>query len=286
MAEADQLVSVAGLSEPIQVTAFGGNASWTGYDMISGHWYAGPGQVDVATHFLTVTGTRVGDVVTLIDGGKRIPVKIVGQIFSTSNSGLMMVTGWQTLASRDPGLAPVAYDVGLRPGTSAAAYVQSLSSKLGPAYQVQVNNRKSTVLDVMLGLIGTLTLLLALVAALGVLNTVVLNTRERVHDLGVFKAVGMTPRQTTAMAICWVAGIGLVAGLVAVPVGIAMHRQVLPAMAAAADVGLPPSFLTVYHGTELVILALAGGAIAVAGALLPGQLGGPAPAPPSPSAAE
>jgi putative ABC transport system permease protein len=36
----------------------------------------------------------------------------------------------------------------------------------------------------MLGLIGTLTLLLAVVAGLGVLNTVVLNTRERVHDLG------------------------------------------------------------------------------------------------------
>ncbi len=64
----------------------------------------------------------------------------------------------------------------------------------------------------MLGLIGTLTLLLALVAGLGVLNTVVLNTRDRVHDLGVFKAVGMTPRQVIAMVVCWVAGTGLVAG--------------------------------------------------------------------------
>jgi putative ABC transport system permease protein len=33
---------------------------------------------------------------------------------------------------------------------------------------------------------------------LGVLNTVVLQTRERVHDLGVFKAVGMT-LQTIAL---------------------------------------------------------------------------------------
>ena len=54
------------------------------------------------------------------------------------------------------------------------------------------------------GLIGTLILLLAIVAGLGVLNTVVLHTRERVHDLGVFKAVGMTPRQTIAMVVCWV----------------------------------------------------------------------------------
>jgi putative ABC transport system permease protein len=71
------------------------------------------------------------------------------------------------------------------------------------------------------------------------------------------------------MAVCWVAGIGLIAGLVAVPIGIVLLHQVLPAMAAAADVGLPASFLNVYHGGELAILALAGAAIAVAGALLP-----------------
>ena len=84
-----------------------------------------------------------------------------------------------------------------------------------------------------------MTLLLAAVAGLGVLNTVVLQTRERVHDLGVFKAVGMTPRQTIAMVVCSVAGIGLVAGLIAVPVGVALHHYVLPIMGNAAQTGIP-----------------------------------------------
>jgi putative ABC transport system permease protein len=66
-----------------------------------------------------------------------------------------------------------------------------------------------------------------------------------------------------------VAGIGLVAGLIAVPVGIALHRVVLPAMANAAGTGLPPSYLAVYHSVELGALALAGVGIAMAGALLP-----------------
>jgi len=121
----------------------------------------------------------------------------------------------------------------------------------------------------MLGLIGTLTLMLAIVAGLGVLNTVVLNTRERVHDLGVFKAVGMTPRQTIAMVVCWVAGIGLVAGVIAVPAGIALHHAVLPEMASSANLGLPASYLSVYRAPELVVLALAGVVIAIVGALLP-----------------
>ena len=269
VAEANQRVPVAGLSQAVSVTAFRGNATWTGYDLISGHWYTGPDQVDVATGFLTATGDQVGDTVTLDINGKQVPVTIVGQIFDTRDNGLTVLTDWQTLARAEPGLAPDTYDVGLKPGTSATSYASSLQSKLGSNYFVAVNDAHSQVLQVMLALIGTLTLLLAIVAGLGVLNTVVLNTRERVHDLGVFKVIGMTPRQTTAMAVCWVAGVGLIAGLIAVPVGIAVHRVVLPAMANAAGVGLPPSYLNVYHGVELGALALAGVVIAIAGALLP-----------------
>jgi putative ABC transport system permease protein len=102
-----------------------------------------------------------------------------------------------------------------------------------------------------------------------VLNTVVLQTRERVHDLGVFKALGMTPRQTIAMVISSVAGIGLVAGLIAIPAGVALHRSVLPIMGHAVQTGLPTAVLDVYHAPELILLALSGLAIAVAGALVP-----------------
>src|SRR5262249_4587291 len=120
-----------------------------------------------------------------------------------------------------------------------------------------------------IGLVATLTLLLAAVAGLGVLNTVVLQTRERVHDLGVFKAVGMTPRQVTAMVVCSVAGIGLAAGLVAIPAGVTLQRYVLPVMAHAAQTGVPASVLDAYAPGELALLALSGLVIAVAGALAP-----------------
>jgi len=105
-----------------------------------------------------------------------------------------------------------------------------------------------------------------------------LHTRERVHDLGVFKAIGMTQRQAIAMVVCWIAATGLVAGVLAVPAGITLHRHVLPVMAAAADTGLPPSFLNVYGGWEVTGLALAGLVIAVAGALLPATWAAATPA--------
>ena len=131
--------------------------------------------------------------VTFTLGGRQAAVRIVGELFDTRDRGISMVTGWSTLARIDAGLVPDQYDVGLRPGTSPLRYAQELAAKLGRNYFVGLNNRKADVIDAMIGLITTLTLLLAAVAALGVLNTVVLNTRERIHDLGVFKAIGMTP---------------------------------------------------------------------------------------------
>ena len=270
VAETDQQFKVAGLTGQYPVTAFGGPAGWTGYDMISGHWYAGPGQADVSTGFLTLTGKTIGDTVTIAVGTRQIPVRIVGEVFAGQDHGISMITGVRTLAAAGPGLAqPDQYDVGLRPGTSPAAYAQALGTRLGSGYMVILSSRNSVIVTLMLGLIGTLTLLLALVAGLGVLNTVLLHTREKVHDLGVFKAIGMTPRQTITMVTCWVAGTGLVAGLIAVPAGITLQRYVLPVMASSANLGLPASFLNTYHGSELVALALAGVVIAVAGALLP-----------------
>jgi putative ABC transport system permease protein len=118
-------------------------------------------------------------------------------------------------------------------------------------------------------LVAMLTILITAVAGLGVLNTVALQIRERAHDIGVFKAIGMTPRQTLAMIVCSVCLTGLVAGIVAVPAGVSLHHAVVPVMVHAANSGYPPSLISVYALPSLIFLALAGLVIAVAGALGP-----------------
>ena len=269
VAEASSEVSVIGLTGQLSVVGFGSDARWTGYTMIAGHWYSGPGQVDVNTAFLHDTGTAVGDTYTLTSGGKHTTIQIAGEVFDTAGGTPEMIGALSTLSAADPGLAPGEYQVGLAPGTDTASYVNALNHVLGPDYLVGVNDSGGAVLPAILGLVGALTLLIAVVAGLGVLNTVVLQTRERVHDLGVFKAVGMTPRQTIAMVVSTVAAIGLAAGLIAIPAGVTLHRYVLPVMGSAAQTRLPTTVLHVYHTPELALLALAGLAIAVAGALAP-----------------
>ena len=266
--ETDHQLSVSGLPDPLSVISFGGDASWTGYGIVTGRWYVGNGEADVNTYFLTATGTAVGDTYTLSSGGRQTTVRIVGEVFDPGSTADVFMSS-PTLAAVAPGLTPQRYDVGVRPGVNVQRYADTLSAALGPSYSVNVRRNNSPVFASVLVLAGLLTLLLVVVAGLGVLNTVALQIRERVHDLGVFKALGMTPGQAIAMVVCSIAGIGMVAGVIAIPAGIALHNYVVPIMGHGAQTNLPAALLSVYRPWELVLLALSGLLIAVAGALAP-----------------
>jgi putative ABC transport system permease protein len=183
-----------------------------------------------------------------------------------------VLTDIRTLTPAAPDLVAGEYHIELKPGTGVASYVDSINSvvnPLGADAQAVTREAKDRIWAILNTMIVLLTLLLVAVAGLGVLNAVVLETRERVHDLGVYKAVGMTPRQTIGMVLASVAGIGLVAGAIGVPAGVALHDYVLPVMGHAAGTNLPPADVDVYGTVALVLLGLAGVAIALLGALAP-----------------
>jgi putative ABC transport system permease protein len=264
-------LSVPGVPDGVSVTAYGGDPAWTGFALISGRWYSrspAAAEADVNTLFLTDTGTSVGSVFPLVSGAHRVTVRIVGEVFRPGKD-LDMYLSPATLAAVEPGAGPQQYDGALRPGTSPGAYANAVSAVLGSSYSVTAFTRESGQFTAVVTLVAMLTTLIMVVAGLGVLNTVALQIRERAHDIGVFKAVGMTPAQTLAMIVCSVALTGLVAGIAAVPAGVYLHHGVVPVMAHAANSGYPPSLISVYAPRELVLLALAGLVIAVAGALGP-----------------
>jgi putative ABC transport system permease protein len=198
----------------------------------------------VSTAFLDATGKQVGDTFTFTGDGRSATLTITGGVFDPGSSGVVL-TNLSPVAALDPsGLSPQQYDMGLRPGVNAQGYANAVAAKLGQNYSAAVPD--DPLLNPLSGLIAILTLPLAAVAGLGVLNTVVLMTRERVHDLGVFKAVGMTPRQTIAMVATTVAATGLIAGLIAGPAGIALQRAILPIMGNGAQTAIPAAIYNVY----------------------------------------
>jgi putative ABC transport system permease protein len=118
-------------------------------------------------------------------------------------------------------------------------------------------------------LVDLLALMVAVAAGLGVLNTVLMTTRDKVHDLGIFKALGMRPGQLLTMVVCQVAGPAVVAAAIAAPAAVALTTVTVRAMGSAAHTDIPVSFIEVLPPVRLAVLSVAALAIAVAGALLP-----------------
>lgn len=263
-------VTLAGDAGRSQVTAFTGDASWDGYQLVTGRWFRGPGEIVVGASYLRANEAKVGDTVTLTDHGRTTRATITGEVLASDD--LVYLDRAALAPLGDPVHSEaVSFHIDLAPGTDVQAYTDGLDAAVKPLGLTAEpgGSRLSIVMLAMNTLAGTLTLLLIAVAGLGVLNTVLLDTRERVHDLGVLKALGMSPRQTVGMVLTSVCGSGLIAGLIGVPLGILVHHQVMPAMARAAGIGVPDADLTVFDPSVVGPLILGGLLLALLGAVLP-----------------
>ncbi|MFJ8790575.1 ABC transporter permease [Streptomyces sp. NPDC102462] len=264
--------TVAGVTGSTSVVAVTGDASWGGYAMVSGRWFEKAGEAVVPTPFLTATDSDIGDRVTLQVDGRPVTVRIVGEVLDTRNGGMQVFTDAATLKAAALDLAASSQYIDVKPGTDVGDYVRSLNAALEPLGTVSTSEKSRSDSDTVVilnSLTALLTLMLVAVAGLGVLNGVVLDTHERIRDLGVSKALGMTPRQTIAMVVTSVVLSGLAGGLLGMPIGVAVHDAVLPAMGRSAGLNLPDSVIAIYHTPGLVLLALGGVVIAVLGSLLP-----------------
>jgi putative ABC transport system permease protein len=259
---------LAGTSTDLQVSFYRGDFEQLGYRILEGRWFDGPGQVVVSERFLRQRGLAVGDTITLQSEGKTVRAQIVGK--AMYNSGDEVLSNWQTLALVAPSLRASLYEVNVKPGTDLDAFVQAVQ-KGDPGLIETEGQEAGTFVAIVLATVVLLTLMLGTVAALGVFNTVILNTRERRRDLGMLKSIGMTPAQVTVMVVTSMAALGAVGGVLGIPLGIIAHRLVVPAMANGAQVEIPSFMLDVYPWSLLALLILAGILIAAAGAYFPAR---------------
>lgn len=259
---------MAGGSGSVRISLYEGDARSGSYEMISGHWPTGTGQVVVPTRFLERTSTKIGDTVRVTCEKDTANLRIVGESFDTSGNGLEIHADMADFPSAEPST----FLVEVKSGVSAEECAHRLAAvvqPLGGDATANAPSEQGGIILIMDAMAVLLTLMLISVAGLGVLNSVVLDTRERIRDLGVCKAIGMSPRQTMSLVLASVAAIGAIGGLIGVPAGYALHGIVMPVMGRAVGTTLPPSVLDVYGPIELLLLGLGGVVLAMLGALVP-----------------
>ncbi|AUG78339.1 hypothetical protein CFP65_3549 [Kitasatospora sp. MMS16-BH015] len=272
--EAPLETRTTGSSGTVRVGIQQGDTANLHADLVRGRWPSGPGEIAVSSEYWHQHQAALGQTLTLVDAaGQPAQETIVGE-----SSGGWDVTSveWDRFVRLSPGHRAMTFSIQLANGTDPVAYAAKVSA-LDPGLHATVNGGADTLQKVIISVVSTLTLMLIVVSALGVLNTAVLTTRERRRDLGMLKSVGMTPRQLLAMVITSTTALGALGGLLGVPLGVLTHRLIIPITGRSTGVDLPASLLHVWHWPLLLLLTLSGAAIAALGAYLPARSAARAP---------
>jgi hypothetical protein len=254
--------------------------------LLSGHGLQGQGQVVLGAMTLAQLHKRVGDVVTVSDGGPRpFRLRIVGTatLPSMGVSGTLhteMGTGAVLPYQDIPGAVgnePNTVLVTLRPGADLAAQ-QKLLQRIVPADVggvVLPVQRPAEIVDYRS--MGTAPAILAGALALGALSSLLLtlmaSVRARRRDLALLKTLGFTRRQLSA-TVAWQSTVAMTVGaIVGVPLGIALGRALWDLFARQISVVPEPTVPAL-----TVVLIVAGALLtAILVSLLPGRVAGRTP---------
>lgn len=114
------------------------------------------------------------------------------------------------------------------PGTDVDALIQRLRQAAGGAQEVLIRGNRALreasleIFDRTFAITAVLRLLATIVAVTGVLSALMALSLERAQEVGVLRAQGLTPGQVWGLITSQTGLIGLVAGLLAIPVGIVL----------------------------------------------------------------
>jgi putative ABC transport system permease protein len=267
--------------DPVDVNAYRGDSARLGIPVSRGRWFSGPGEVVATRAFLEEAHLKVGDSFQGLIGGKPVQLRVVGQVFSFNNSAALLRPtelgrevdmDLSTLTQGAPDSQPIYYSVKLKPGSDADAYARRVQAT-EPDFLDASAYRPPTVsfIGFLNSVMLVLAAVLALIAMAGVFNTMLLNTRERARDTAVLKALGMTPAQVLAMVAASAVVLGIAGGLLGLPAGVAVYRAMMQAAETSFALHIPDSVFTVFSAPGLLLLALAGVAVALVGSLLPAR---------------
>jgi putative ABC transport system permease protein len=218
---------------PIRMVVLGTDRRGTaGYDLQQGDpdevWpaFLDGGAVLVSEPFSRRHGVNAGDDLRLPTESGARTFRIAG-VYSdfASDQGLVMMSRatWQRFWSdrRLSGLS-----LALAPGVDPDRTIERLRAVAGQALLAQSNQAlkriSMQIFDRTFRITGVLRLLAGLVAFIGVLSALMALQLERSRELGVLRANGVTPGQVWQLVTSQTGLMGLAAGLLSIPVGLAL----------------------------------------------------------------
>ena len=173
-------------------------------------------------------GVTVGDTMAVATSAGLVNLKVVGLVARSfpGRTGDAALVGWADATATFGVAGADAIAVRYAPGRQADAQpqVEALARQLAltAAPISAVAGAVGDALDQLFGLLDLLAFAAVVIAALGIVNTLSMNTLERVREIGMLRAAGMSRSQVWRSVLVEAGILGAIGGIVGSIVGVAI----------------------------------------------------------------
>ncbi|MFF4013498.1 FtsX-like permease family protein [Streptomyces sp. NPDC001843] len=232
------------------------------YTLAAGRPASGPDEAVAGQGLLDLLGVSVGDWVRMTVGDQPQILHIVGRSIEPENAGRVISTSLDTLRENDPGLAPTLYQLRLRPGADPDHVATALAAAGHGHLDVHAVTNPADGLSPLRGVVIGLIAVLALIGLIELLTAIGGTVRESERDLLALKAIGMSPRQITAITVTATSCTALAAALTGTALGLPLAHWLIDAQGRSSGIGagiaqIPSPFLLLLFASAAVLGAAA-----------------------------
>ena len=209
------------------------------------------GSVIVPESLAQTSGIHVGDTLSFGTGATPTVLRVVGIVAHSipSESAEAILIGWKDALGPFGATGADFYAVRYQPGKEATARAAVDATAAGyalePANLDRITGSVGDALDRIFRLLDALALIAVLVAGLGMVNTFSMSVLERVREIGVLRAIGMTSRQVWAMVVIEAGILGIVGAIVGVVVGLGIGALLVVLSSGGFGVSLDPPWVSI-----------------------------------------
>ncbi|MDN0194954.1 FtsX-like permease family protein [Streptomyces sp. S.PNR 29] len=232
------------------------------YALAEGRTADGPDEAVAGQGLLDLLDVHVGDWVRMTIGDQPQILHIVGRSIEPENAGRVISTSLDTLRENDPQLRPTLYQLRLAPGADPHEVADRLATAGGGHLDVHTVTNPADGLSPLRGVVLGLIAVLALIGLIELLTAIGGTVRESERDLLALKAIGLSPRQITAITVTATGCTALAAVLVAMALGLPLAHWLIDAQGRSNGIGAgiaqgPSAVLLLLLGTAAVLGAAA-----------------------------
>ncbi|MGD0863347.1 MAG: FtsX-like permease family protein [Candidatus Limnocylindrales bacterium] len=229
------------------------------------------GAVIVPQSLASASNVRLGDTLDFVTGANATQLRVVGIVAHSipGDDGEAVLVGWSDALGPFGASGADFFAVRYEPGRESAARTEvdaaALQYALEPSDLGRVQGTVGDALGRVFTLLDALALIAVLVAGLGMVNTLSMSVFERVREIGVLRAIGMSRRQVWAMVVIEAGILGVVGSLIGALVGLFVGGLLVALSSGGFGLAFNPPWATIALAIVFGVLVSVAAAIYPAG---------------------